>query len=359
MTAEDRHVTEGFEIFTKSNFILLVWFLAIYIVLYLIIRLFVPLEGGMTFASRVLDIAILGLFAAYLFHFFFYRPIEYQESAIVWAWNSTELYMNDIFTVFYTFTCIFVLYVILYVTGTPMTYESKPLTVMLLETMLWLVLFTVVLVQFSHQVLNVRFTDIIRTVFMKEQVPVYGNVEVDGANTGNVIVDVSNNGNVRIDEVFNISNNLYTYSDAKAVCKSFGARLATYEDMERAYEKGAEWCNYGWSEDQMAFFPTQKSTWSELQKDAKRKDRCGRPGVNGGYMANPYVRFGVNCYGKKPEPSVAEKARMDAVKQLSVPEPSAEEKDELAKIAFWQKHRDQLLQVNAFNKDAWNEKSTV
>ena len=27
---------------------------------------------------------------------------------------------------------------------------------------------------------------------------------------------------------------------------------------------------------------------------------CGRPGINGGYIANPNVRFGVNCFGYKP-----------------------------------------------------------
>jgi len=68
------------------------------------------------------------------------------------------------------------------------------------------------------------------------------------------------------DEVFNISNNLYTFDDAKNVCGSYGARLANYDEIENAYNNGAEWCNYGWSDGQMAFFPTQKDTWSVLQR---------------------------------------------------------------------------------------------
>lgn len=45
-------------------------------------------------------------------------------------------------------------------------------------------------------------------------------------------------------EVFNISNNLYTYEDAPAVCKAFGATLATAKQVEQAYQNGADWCNY-------------------------------------------------------------------------------------------------------------------
>ena len=55
--------------------------------------------------------------------------------------------------------------------------------------------------------------------------------------------------------------------------------------MEDAYEDGADWCSYGWSEDQMAFFPTQKEKWKKLQKIEGHKHDCGRPGINGGYIA--------------------------------------------------------------------------
>ena len=114
------------------------------------------------------------------------------------------------------------------------------------------------------------------------------------------------------DEVFNVSNNLYTYEDAQAVCSAFGAKIANYDQIENAYNNGAEWCSYGWSEDQMAYFPTQKSTWDKLQKKPKHKNNCGRPGVNGGYIANPYVKFGVNCYGKKPKATDADIDRLNA-----------------------------------------------
>jgi len=49
-------------------------------------------------------------------------------------------------------------------------------------------------------------------------------------------------------EVFHIESNTYTYDDAKDVCKLLDARLATYEEVERAYQNGANWCSYGWSD---------------------------------------------------------------------------------------------------------------
>jgi len=103
-----------------------------------------------------------------------------------------------------------------------------------------------------------------------------------------------------IRQVFNISNQDYTYDQAKCKCATYGARLATQSEVTDAFNRGGEWCSYGWSEGQQAFYPTQQETWEELQNDHKRKNDCGKPGVNGGFFANPNLKFGVNCYGIKP-----------------------------------------------------------
>ena len=103
-------------------------------------------------------------------------------------------------------------------------------------------------------------------------------------------------------EVFHISQNQFTYDEAPAVCAAYGAQLATLEQIIEAYNAGAEWCGYGWSAGGMALYPTQKSTWTELQRevDPGKRTACGRPGVNGGYF-DPTLKFGVNCFGFKPE----------------------------------------------------------
>ena len=112
-------------------------------------------------------------------------------------------------------------------------------------------------------------------------------------------------------QVFHVSNNKYNFTDAKAICKAYGADLATYEQIENAYKNGAEWCGYGWSNGQMALFPTQKKTWNKLQKIPGHEHDCGRPGINGGYIDNPNVKFGINCFGYKPKINEEEQEIMD------------------------------------------------
>lgn len=102
-------------------------------------------------------------------------------------------------------------------------------------------------------------------------------------------------------EVFNVAQDKYTYSDAEPLCKAFGAELATYDQVKDAWNKGADWCNYGWIKGQAAVYPTQQSTYDNLQAGPEdQRMACGVPGVNGGYFDNPELRFGVNCYGTKP-----------------------------------------------------------
>ena len=106
-------------------------------------------------------------------------------------------------------------------------------------------------------------------------------------------------------EVFHISDNKYTYDDARAVCKAFDSRLATYEEVENAYNNGGEWCSYGWSNKGLALFPTQKETYNKLQERRGHENDCGRP--NGGFKGNKNTKFGVNCFGIKPNITKLEK----------------------------------------------------
>ena len=110
-------------------------------------------------------------------------------------------------------------------------------------------------------------------------------------------------------EVFAVSKNTFTYYDAQPLCKALGAELATYDQVKAAWDKGADWCNYGWVKGQNAIFPTQTDTWQKLQAGPEEeRGACGRPGINGGYFDNPELRFGVNCYGPKPAQSTHDEA---------------------------------------------------
>lgn len=152
-------------------------------------------------------------------------------------------------------------------------------------------------------------------------------------------------------QVFNIPGNYYTYNNAKALCSAYGAELASYEQIEKAYNNGAEWCNYGWSDNQLALFPTQKKTYDTLQTIPGHENDCGRTGVNGGYIANPKVKFGVNCYGYKP------KITSDEEELMKTSSPYPETPQDIAfqkKVDLMKNNLDQIL-VSPFNYDTWGE----
>jgi hypothetical protein len=151
-------------------------------------------------------------------------------------------------------------------------------------------------------------------------------------------------------QVFNVPGNEYTYEDAKEVCKAFDARLASYDEIEKAYSNGGEWCNYGWSANQMALFPTQKKTWDRLQKIKGHENDCGRPGINGGFIANPDVRFGINCYGFKPQITAAE---ADDMKTASIFPKTLKDIKRQERVAYWQTKLSDIL-VSPFNNDVWS-----
>lgn len=148
-------------------------------------------------------------------------------------------------------------------------------------------------------------------------------------------------------QVFNISENVYSYNDAEAACKVFDAELATIEQLADAYVKGADWCNYGWLKGKLAYYPTQESTWKKLQdNEPGKRDVCGTPGLNGGdFSSNPNMLFGVNCYGYKPEPREFEKVKHAVMsdKDIRIAQ----------KVAELKKKKDNIS-ILPFNNDKWS-----
>jgi hypothetical protein len=151
-------------------------------------------------------------------------------------------------------------------------------------------------------------------------------------------------------EVFNIPDNTYTYDDAKAVCAAYGADLATYDQIETAYKEGGEWCNYGWSDKQMALFPTQKATWDKLQKIKGHEHDCGRPGINGGFIDNKNIQFGVNCYGYKPLITAAE---TDKMQHAPIYPQSMSDIEHQKRVDYWKKRIPEIL-LSPFSRSSWS-----
>jgi len=223
-----------------------------------------------------------------------------------------------------------------------MDSASKPASVMIIETIAILLFVVILIFDFFKYILKI---DLLQWIidglldWVDSTTPTPTPTIKDSS--GNKINIDSSGNKIKTDnnvqpgnEVFNIRNNLYTYDEAKS--------------------NGGEWCNYGWSDGQMALFPTQKETWNKLQKTDRAKNACGRPGINGGYIKNKNVRLGVNCYGKKPTPSDKEKAMMSANIEDKLPE-SAADKALKTKMDIWKKNSDKFLIVNSFNKKDWSD----
>ena len=151
-------------------------------------------------------------------------------------------------------------------------------------------------------------------------------------------------------EVFHIAGDQYTYEEAPAVCAAYDAEIATYDQIQDAFAKGAEWCDYGWSQGGMALFPTQESTWQSIQSEPNRTV-CGRPGINGGYM-DPKLKFGVNCYGVKP----------GNTHSVHLPQPvpgSAQTTKAFNGMVDKFKKLVSQMNVSPFNRAEWSESSTL
>jgi len=333
-------------IFSSSNFILVIWFLGVYFIAYFILGFFFQSsnpssnEKGM---ARLIDILIFSCIMIVIITTY-YSSSDYQKDNFLnILLTKIQEFVDEPSSIFKVVSFIVVFYIVIYLFRFPMTEGSKSMAITIIEGISWVLFIVIVIVDFFKYFLKIPIMDILSFLFGWEKTDLKPVVEVKG----NVVPTQPN-------EVFNISNNLYTYDDAQAICSSYDAKLASYDQIEEAYNDGAEWCSYGWSDNQMIYFPTQKATWDKLQKTKNHKNDCGRPGVNGGYIANPYLKFGVNCYGKKPKANDNDLARMKANKDYVFPKTE----EDLAlekKIKYWKDNADTLLKVNSFNTNKWFE----
>jgi hypothetical protein len=343
------------QIITKANLMTLIWFLAIYLVVYFIIQLLTGGTGSSNSVIRVFDLVALICIIIYLVNALFYQDANTQKQNSKELYQSFKDYVNNPITLFSVGLFIVLFYLMIYMIGIPMNKLEKPFTVAIIENAALLMFVLTMVVVFFRMILGVSLTDMLDKWLnsIPDTSPsTSGNTLMRGNTVSASSSSVySTSGN----EVFNIKNNIYTYDDAQTVCASYGARLATYPEVEAAYNNGGEWCNYGWSEGQMALFPTQQTTWDKLQKTKNNKNACGRPGINGGYIDDTKIRFGINCFGKKPKPSTQDLAALSANTNSIANVPKSQEDIILEKkIQFWKDNADKLIQVNSYNNTKWS-----
>ena len=314
------------DLFNSSNMNAIFWFLAVYFAIIIILAIFFKdkLASMQAFSGQIIDILVFGTLIYYAFYMYYTTKDNENSDFMTHIKDIFRRELSDFNTVIYLGIFLVVLMGVTYLYKMVTLSPDAPFSINFLSGIGWIYMCILLIVNFFIHVLKIPILD---TIFPSVTSP--------------------DKKSPVADEVFNISNNLYTYNDAKEICSSFGAKLADYNEVEKAYNNGGEWCNYGWSEGQMALFPTQKDTWTVLQTNKQHANDCGRPGVNGGYMVNPYVKFGVNCFGKKPTASQTDVLRMNAKKMSLNPTPIPRD------VPTTTKKWDDLT-VNAFNQNKWS-----
>ena len=304
--------------------------------------------------SKSIDIFIITLLVIGAIYYFFSLPKEDKDHFIGFLVKWTKEFFQDPVGTAASAILIALFYLFVYLGGIPK--NPIPKTIEFLEQKVWIFLVTFIILDFFKYYFEI---DLMEKFISKDTVDwFYGksnNSTTEKKDDKKTKADVSEKKKIDEvgNEVFHVSNNLYSYDDAQAICMSYGARIATYDEVENAYKNGAEWCGYGWSDGQMALFPTQKTTWDKLQKTDYHKNNCGRPGVNGGYIHSPYVKYGANCYGKKPLANTTDVIRMNAQKNAVYPKTKKNIVSNM-KTEYWKANSDKLV-VNGFNNDKWSE----
>jgi hypothetical protein len=341
-------------IVNKKNTFYFICFLVVYFVFYSVLTY--STKSDDLLLSRTIDSILLVVFilgcSLYLYISTQQEKEDLFENIIIW----TEKLYKDPNNILSSFLIILFFYITLFICQVPMTTETKPISISLIESKLWILLISIIFVDVIDYLFDIKLVDIIIETIRKlwdtsispEMTQLNNEVDIPIEIEKPVINPKEKN------EVFNISNNLYTYDDAQAICKSYNARLAKYEEVEESYNDGGEWCNYGWSDSQMILFPTQKSTWDKLQQTKDKKNDCGRPGINGGFIANPNIEFGVNCFGVKPDAKKNDVTLMESKNNQNIPK-SKEDIVLDAKVKFWKENSEKLLTVSSFNGNKWNE----
>ena len=324
--------------YDNQTMMMTIAFLGVYFSIFAVLNMF-EIRG------LIVDVVVLIVVLVLLALYYFSLDQADKDSYFTDLKKGTRDYFNNAYSILEVVIFIALFYLGTYILKIPMDSE-KPISISVLESKAFLWLIILCFVQFFKMFLGIRIVDMIFDMDFSSLFP-NTTKPADNKTSDKTEAQVQ-------EEVFNISNNLYTFDDAKLVCDALGAKLADYDQIEEAYNNGAEWASYGWSKDQHAYFPTQKTTWQKLQSEKGHEHDLGRPGVNGGYFDNPNIRFGANCYGVKPKMTDAEKALMESRKNRIYPK-SPQDTLLDKKVNFFMENKDKLMVINSYNDKKWSK----
>lgn len=89
-------------------------------------------------------------------------------------------------------------------------------------------------------------------------------------------------------QLYHVFKNIYSYTEAEEECKRRKAKLATKDDLVKAFDEGADWCSFGWVKGKEAYVPN-------------RNTKClPTVGLLSAGNIPETTKIGANCYGSAP-----------------------------------------------------------
>ena len=105
----------------------------------------------------------------------------------------------------------------------------------------------------------------------------------------------------------------------------------------------------------MALYPIQQKYHEKIESNPKTKGNCGKPGLNGGRFKNLNFKFGVNCYGYRPEGIDGQLVYVsDPIYKKLAKEQKKKQTDE---HKYKKLIKDNIVEVRPFNDQKWSRYS--
>jgi len=194
-----------YTVVNKSNIILLIWFLAIYFVCHFLLGFLLKRNvEDLSYQSRLskmLDMTVLGFFLIFMIASYYSVSIDQKQNILETAADYFKNYINDPNSIVSSMGFIVLLYLVVYLFRIPMTNESKPFFVSLLENSAWILLLITIMVQFFKSIFKISMMDIIYSFFNWTNIPI--NTRQVANTVASVRSDIAKEIEVEIDKIEN------------------------------------------------------------------------------------------------------------------------------------------------------------
>ncbi len=266
-------------------------FVFAYILVYFALGAFIHADQE-CFKLIVVEFVLWGAFVAYTVYIYNNSDAKDVDYIIDKIYEFINLKTTDSSSAVFIISLLVAFYVLLLFTGLLFS-DQRPFTVNVVENVLW---FLALVLGVS---LGIKY--IAKTMKKggrkdkKEDEPDalsywIGQILGGGSDASDLILKKGEGDYPTLNKtgVYHITGK-FTKSEAAEECKRSGGELATYKQLKAGYKyDGKEWCDPGWSEDNIVAFLTQSVNWDNRL--------CGKVGIHAEIINDTSKKYGANCY---------------------------------------------------------------